>query len=201
MSLSELTSFQKQLLNRMCQAGGGRAGQALASMLGQHRVQVDLFDAGIQSFDEATANLAAREQVVVVSFEVTGSLPGRLSLLLAEPSAMLLVAELLTGGSGEISTEVLAAEADGVLAEVGNIVASAFLNTVADVLEQACLPSPPRLHRGSNQSIMKEMSGDVGETALAIAIEAQIRASDRQVRGQIVFVPDPSRLDVLIGAS
>ncbi len=120
--------------------------------------------------DEARAPLVVRQTVhepgnaiidrfgpdkslVVVGFDLHGAVTGGFAQLLHEEGAARL-ASILAG------RPMTADDAVGVIAELGNIAASAFLNRLAGHLGGACLPSVPRLFKGSPQATVTSIFGD-----------------------------------------
>ncbi len=125
----------------LAQHGAEDTAQALARLL---RVPVSV---GSVAVTDLSAVAAAHDvAIVAIAFDTTGALPGRLAIVVDDEVALLLIRRL-TGGSA--SDGGIDAAATAVLAEVGNIAASAFLNGVARFVRQSCLPSIPRVERGA----------------------------------------------------
>lgn len=202
--LGDLSEMDRLVLHRLCQAGGSRAGRALCALLNEHRASVELYQVGIQRFGAANLHLQEKpsKKIVAVLFDLTGNLQGHLAMLLSESCATLLAGQLLGGARVMSSSGELRLVAREALAEVGNIVASAYLNVFADALKKPCLPSPPTLIHAPEKEVFK----DIGLTeqklkVLAIAIEAHIEARGELVRGQILFAPTGAFLGNLLSAS
>lgn len=188
------------MLSRLCQSGGRRASQALATLLGESEVQVELFDAGFQDHAGVTLGLAEPdERLVGVLFSLDGIFKGHLSLLLTEPGAASLVRRLI--GDKPLWTELgaLNEEARAVLAEIGNIVASAFLNAFADALRSPWLPSPPEVLHARGAAIVEALSSrGLSDRAMSIALEAILSAEGGNLRGQLLFLPSEPVVDELL---
>ncbi|MFH1811998.1 MAG: hypothetical protein ABIJ09_24885 [Pseudomonadota bacterium] len=201
--IASLSPGEQQLLARLCQVGGGRAGRALATILGESNVHVDLYDAGLREHTLATSELAGDDtRMIGVLFDLTGSFEGHLTMLLGEDGAMSLVRRLLRTDSVYTADGALTDDARGALAEVGNIVASAFLNAFADALRTPWLPSPPRLIHDRAEIILAAVKGrGIADRALAIALDAQIRTDGARVRGQLLFLPSAPVLHNLLRAA
>ena len=84
------------------------------------------------------------------------------------------------------------------LREVGNAMASFFLNAVADNAGGTLQPSPP--------AVMMDMAGAVLDIALAQIMEhsdgtfivrSSFRANDQEVDGDFLVLPSPELLNVL----
>ncbi len=177
-----------------------RASKALATLLGESSVHVELFDAGLQDHAAATLGLAEPdERLVGVLFSLSGSFKGHLSLLLTEPAAAAMVRRLI--GDRPLWTQLgsLNDEAREVLGEIGNIVASAFLNAFADALHSPWLPAPPELLHARGSAIVQALSNrGLSDRATSITLEAILSAEDGNIRGQLLFLPSEPVLDQLL---
>ena len=187
----------------MCQSGGRRASQALATLLGESSVQVELFDAGIQDHAAATLGLAdSDERLVGILFSLIGNFKGHLSLLLTEPAAALMVRRMI--GDKPLWTELgsLNDEAREVLAEIGNIIVSAFLNAFADALRSHWMPSPPEVLHARGAAIMQALSSrGLSDHATGITLEAILSAEGGNIRAQLLFLPSEPIIDKLLTLS
>ncbi len=201
--MQQLTRGELQLLSRLCQAGGGRARKALATILGETEVNVALYDAGLQEHSTAASELAAGDaRMIGVLFDLSGSFEGHLTMLLTEPSAWVLAERLVGEGNAHDDQGELTPDARAALAEVGNIVASAFLNAFADALRTPWLPSPPKLIHDRGEVIVQQVYGrGIAARALAIALDAHIEARGQRVRGQLLFLPSAPVVHDLIRAA
>lgn len=198
--LANLTTMQQLFLSRLCLAGSSHASRALQAFVGPSAARIDVFDAGAVPLQAATRSIhISGEPLLGVFFDLFGQLEGHLSMVLDRRSACAL-AEPLVGGqpvllpSGEISVDASAA-----LAEVGNIVASAFLNVFADALRTSCIPSPPMLHFETDQDLVTRLEATgLGSQAMATTLEAGFKSTGYQARGQILFIPGAQLLQALL---
>jgi chemotaxis protein CheY-P-specific phosphatase CheC len=149
-------------------AGAQEAAAALQRLL---RVPVQAegpsgAEAGLAGAERSVAEVAGTHgpRVVVVVFQASGGISGNLALVIDDAVAQWLVGHL-TGAvtlDGEIGAGALAA-----LAELGNIVASAFLNGAARVVGRTCLPSVPRvIHSSTSEALIAAVKAD---TSLRVA--------------------------------
>lgn len=130
------------LAQGVCAHGVRHLAQALGRMLDAPPeaavadIQLDL------SLDSLAAEGLFGAGAVRIRFAMTGGLGGTLSLFLAEAVATHLVARLATHARARL-TDVRWLQ--GYYAELGNILASAFLNGAAEFLGATCLPSLPEV--------------------------------------------------------
>ncbi len=137
-------------------AGAQEAAAALQRLL-RVPVQAEGFggaDAGQLGVERSAADVASSHgpRAVVIAFEASGGISGTLALVIDDAVAQWLAGHL-TGAvtlDGDIGSGALAA-----LAELGNIVASAFLNGAARVVGRTCLPSVPRvIHSSTSEALI-----------------------------------------------
>jgi len=201
-TLEALNAMQRRLLTALCQAGGRRVGRALRNLLGDESTHIEIYDAGVLELKAATALLdGGGHDFVGVLFELSGKMSGRLSMVLPDRGAMLLADRLFAGALPVLSDDgQLTAEAASALVEVGNIVASAFLNALADAIRRSCIPSPPSLHHESEGALVDRIgAGERGSNVLAISFEALLANHQQPLTGQILFAPDAYFIEAILG--
>ncbi len=133
------------LVEQVVEAGAQEAASALGRLL---RVAVHA-DAATH-LDLRQLSAAHGPRAVVIAFQASGGVAGTLVLVVDDAVAGSLAGRLTgppravaAGQAG--SDDTLGVGGLGALAELGNIVASAFLNGAARVVGRTCLPSVPRL--------------------------------------------------------
>jgi chemotaxis protein CheC len=144
MTIAELDQARRDRLLLICREGASGAGSALATFVGKPdaSLEVEMLDA------DSPASLArhiAGEEAVVVGFELSGDAGGVLVAMLSAQAARRVAGSLL--GAEQHDVDLSDPRVHGALSEVGNIVASAFLNAMSSVLRAPCLPSVPDLNR------------------------------------------------------
>jgi chemotaxis protein CheY-P-specific phosphatase CheC len=133
-----------------------------------------------------TAQLASTHgaRAVVIAFDTSGGVIGTLALVIDDAVAAWLAGRL-TGAvtlDGAIGKGSLAA-----LAELGNIVASAFLNGAARVVGRTCLPSVPRVTHASTAEALAQASRAIALAAGATSSStpaATLRVATLRVQQQ-----------------
>ncbi len=119
---------------------------------------------------DALAAEAGADPVVAVSFDTTGGIVGTLSLIVEDRVAARLAARLMGQGAHDatLGPTQLAA-----LAELGNIVASAFLNGAARVVQRSCLPSVPRVGRAPAATLLAALLPDAPCAVATLRVDGQ----------------------------
>ena len=148
----------------------------------------------------ATHAGSPEEERVGIYLVMSGGLRGQTIIILPLTNALYL-ADLLMGDPPGTATELGEMERSA-LAEVGNLVVSAFLNTMARIKTiRAQNPKAPSLMRPSPPAVMVDMLGailDVVVTPVAavrddlLIIEADFGDAQRTVQGCLWIIPDPA---------
>lgn len=199
--LEVMTPLQRRVIAALCQAGGRRVGRALHDLLREQAHHIEIFDAGVLELKEALGLLdGGGDRLIGILFDLSGSESGRLSMVLPERAALLLAGRLLMGQPVLDSAGALTSDASSALVEVGNIVASAFLNAIADAVHRACLPSPPSLVHDSQPALTALLEkGLLSSTVLAISFETLLKDHGEPLAGGIFFAPDAQFLGAMLG--
>lgn len=123
--------------NDIVSAGAQEAAAALQRLL-----RVPVHADSVVALDTAQLGAAHGPRVVVIVFQASGGITGTLGLVIDDEAAAWLAGHLM----GAVTLDgAIGKNALGALAELGNIVASAFLNGAARVVGRTCLPSVPRV--------------------------------------------------------
>jgi len=171
-----------------CRRGIAHAGRALGDLVGLGEPQVDEHVAPFAGW-EALTRLSPAAPMVVIGFAVDGGLPGHLVAFLPEKAASQIAERLVGGGQCDISN--LDATFLGALSETGNIVASAFLNGVAETVGQACWPSVPDVHVSRKDTDLQAIVAQIGVEAHphgAYVLRADVR-DGLHLRFAVVVAP------------
>ncbi len=139
-------------------------------------------------------------ETVAIYLTVSGGADGHI-ILMSDPHMAYGFVDMLMGLPAG-STQALGEMEESALGELGNIVGSSFLNTLADATGLTLLPSPP--------SVMTDMAGallDVIAAGIlltqddAFVAETAFRAPDRDISGQFYVIPTQDLLRVLLERS
>ena len=150
--MKPLTARQQDMLRELANLGSAQAASMLARLVGDVGVLVDV--PMVQAATPRQLNWlfgGSDLRVLAVTFGLEGALKGQLWWVLKADDAERLGQRLLArpGVSGPLSSSATEA-----LAEAANIVASACLSTLGNVVKAGVLPTPPTI-----------VDGPVGELA------------------------------------
>jgi len=178
-------------LRELASIGAGHAATALSELLGHTclmRVpQVRLLPAErISAPYVVSAAADERQGMCGVFFEVRGGLGGVLALLFPEATRDRLLEHLL----GERPAKADSDRAQSALRELGNILASHAVSSLADTLGVAVLPSVPVLAPHDATTALASLVALRSGGQPALRVETEIYDSSRRVRGILVIIPD-----------
>jgi len=160
-------------LREAANRGGGHAALALAQVIGDRRLDIDVPAVGYDRGAELLRNLGgAATPVAAVHLRLLGSAPGDLFLMLPEQAARALAEILLREGG----PSPLDPEARSALTETGGLVAAALLGALSRATGLPLLANAPRFVRGS----LLDLVGRSNEAALHLLT----RFSDRPCTGR-----------------
>ena len=183
-------------LQELASIGSGHAITALAKLT-RLRIDMDVPEAWVGRSAGAIADFLGTldRDLVTVGLRLGGVLAGHLVLALTEPDARRLAKHL---GQPVPETGAWDPIADSSIMESGNIVASAFVSAIADMLGERLLPSIPSLARGGGRDCLDRLI-DRETCRVALATRFLSRGTDA-VEGLILVIPDERELPALLSA-
>lgn len=193
--LNDLNSMFVDVFKELGNIGAGNATTALAHML-NIKVDMSVPEVSLLEFKDAGAILGGEEQIMAgVYLSVEGDITGSIMFILNVESAKNL-ANMLMGIQSESS--VLDDMEMSALKEIGNIITSAYLNSLSTLTGLKILPSPPDLcidMAGAILSVPAIEFGTVGDRILLI----QTRFTEG-LDGFFILVPDLESYDTILNA-
>jgi chemotaxis protein CheC len=144
------------------------------------------------------ANHIGEESAALVVFELQGEIPhgGYIIFYISRKSAVYLTNTML----GLTDPDRPLNEMDeSALLEVGNIMASAFLDATAELLGFIMLPSPPVLTidmaHAAMQSLIAQMQEDIDEVML---FSTELFCAEHKIDSDIIMMPETSTLKTFV---
>jgi chemotaxis protein CheC len=202
MTFTRLTDGQLDALKEISNIGMGHAATALSQLIGE-TVRLRVPQVSVTDIAQVPELLGGSERVVVgITLRVLGDARGNILLIFPEKSAGQLLARLL----GREETALVINEINGsTLKEVGNILASAYLNALGSLLHMTLIPSIPLLAHDMAGAVVDHvlielsMAGD-----LALMVETEFRGdspTQEAIKGHFFLLPDPQSLDLVLKAA
>ncbi len=177
------------VLKDLATQGMAHVAKGLSGMLGQD-IDIVTTNVGLVPVPKVVDRVGGPEELVVGIYLIAqGDMPGHVMLILPIADALLLVDMLL--GEPEGTTTELGSLERSALAELGNLTASYFLNSVAAATGFDTRPSPP--------AVMVDMLGAVLNIILIAAggaepdimlLDTVFSCLDREVKAFFWVVPD-----------
>ncbi len=176
-----------------------RAGSSLGALLG-HPVHLAVSEVRLLPPRELATLTEGTDGVVAgARFEIRGEGRGQMMIAFPLPTVAGML-EVLLGRPGE-GSELGPAEQSAVQ-EVANIVVSAFLSGLSDLLNKRLLPTPPRFQYGSMREMVHGVMDALGPAPqAALVVQAVFEDEGGQVLGRFFVVPKVPALDALLGGT
>jgi len=176
--------------------GIGNSISGLSQMVGQDIKATSLKPQVVAIKDVPDLIGGAEALTVGVYLRVSGDASGHM-VLVYQPQAAYELLDMLLGLTPGTTKEI-SEMGESALGEMGNIMGSFFLNSLADSTGMSFYPSPP--------AVMMDMAGAILNVALAeimmetddaCIVEAMFGTADQQVNGTFLVMPSLELLDAL----
>lgn len=202
LDLSSFNNLQLDAIREVGNIGTGNAATALSKLLSRS-VNMDVPKADLVSVYSLTEYYGGADSMVAAVFvRSLGEFGCSLIFIQSEEDSRMMVDLLLKQQFGDSLPEDLAQEIpDSALSEVGNIILSSFLNAINMLIgtrHQISVPGVAHDMLGSILDVVASIYGEMGEMALVVNTELQLGDAGRNIAGNIVMLPDPDALELLL---
>jgi chemotaxis protein CheC len=204
LDLSSFNHLQLDAIREVGNIGTGNAATALSKLL-SCMIDMDVPQAdlvSIYSLSDYYGN--ADTPIAAVFVRSLGDFGCSLIFIQNEEDAGLMVDLLLQQQFGQIPPDFPQEMIDSALSEVGNIILSTFLNAVnllIGVEHQISVPGVAHDMLASILDVVASIFGQMGDMALVVNTELRVGGSGeskRNISGNIVMLPDPDALELLL---
>lgn len=189
--MSTYSDLQLDALREIANIGSGTAGTALAAMLGR---SVDLSVPHVEAVPLVAAVEAVGEPsrpTTAVLLPIMGDMDG-VVLLLFRPDAADTLCRLL---GVEPGTEV----GDSALSEIGNVLGTSYLNSIAAMTGLALEPRPPEVVTDVLGAIVSSVLTHVaGGDDVALLLDTQLKVEDEECAVSFLLVPEGDGVQELL---
>jgi len=178
-------------LKEIANIGTGHAVTALSQLLKRNfRMQVPTVNF-VEFKDVANFVGGAETLVIGVLVHTSGDLNGIVMFLVKQDSARNLL-KILLGDAANSNEESNFSEMElSTLTEVGNILVSSYLGSLAAMMNKKIVPSVPTLAADMANAILSVPAIEFGKVAdKALFIESLFGTEEENVSGYFIFVPD-----------
>jgi chemotaxis protein CheC len=164
MDINSILIDKSRLIEKRSQDALISSALALSQMTGETvnvvKTVVDVIKVG----EIATFLGTHDEKITLISLDIHGSISGNIYLILSSSDTMQITRKVADKWMKEDEIEYFKSS---MLAEIGNIVASAYINVLGDSFNVALIPSVPRLeYINSEEAVPKILSKDDSDFAL-----------------------------------
>jgi chemotaxis protein CheC len=164
MDINSVLIDKSRLIEKRSQDALISSALALSQMTGETvnvvRTVVDMIKVG----EIADVFGTHKDKITLISLDIHGSISGDIYLMLSSSDTLLITRKIADRWMKEEEIEHFR---NSVLAEIGNIVASAYINVLGDSFNVALIPSVPRLeYINSEEVIPRILSKDDSDFAL-----------------------------------
>ncbi len=195
----QLSGLQLDALREVGNIGAGNAATALAQMINA-RIEMTVPRVTILPLGDVPDLTGGADRFVVgVYLGVTGSARASILFVLPVENALRLVDMLMARNPGETTSfdeiEVSA------LQEVGNIIASTYLNALAMFTGLTFMPSVPALGMDMAGAILNAVLAQFGAVGdYVLLLETEFRKEGEDVVGHFFVLPEPGALELILSA-
>jgi len=198
LDIDNLNNSMIDILKELGNIGSGNAATALATMI-EKRVDMKVPQVKILEFKDVSNVLGGEETPVVgIYFEMTGELVGNIMFVLNLESAKNLTNIIFNREDDDLSFTEMDMSA---LSEIGNILASSYINSLSIMTGLKLKVSVPALSidmAGAILSVPAIQFGYIADNVLFI--ETQFEEGNNQVKGNLFLIPDINSFEKMLNS-
>lgn len=188
-----LTELERDALTELVNIGVSRAAAGLRKMVGEE-VLLSVPSVEVVAHKSAVTLIGERESddLVAVRQDFEGPFSGRALLIFPRAKSLDLVRAVAGADMKKKELEEMEQEA---LSEIGNVILTCCLSTMANMLKQSFTMSLPEILRGNGSALFEITSPS--EHSLVIFLYINFSVHNRDIRGYIAMLMDvPSLMSV-----
>jgi len=201
-NLDQINTEHFDVLKELGNIGAGNATTALSRMLNL-RIDMKVPNIAVLEFKEVADILGGAEKLVVgILLGIEDDISGMMLFILDEGSASSIIKTLLGGYGFSGNIYDLGEMELSALQEIGNIIAGAYLNSLAQLTNLKITPTVPHMSidmAGAILSVPAIEFGKVGDKVLLIQTEFG-EDDENAIFGYFVLVPTLESYDTIFGA-
>lgn len=193
MNYNNLSSFQLDALKEVANIGAGNSATALSILL-QTKIDMAIPNLNLIEFNTVLDNY--KENVVVaILVKILGDIQGSTLYIFEEEIALNMISKLTYQNEKFISEM-----GESVLKEIGNIVASSFMNSIADFTKLKITASVPAIANDMLSAILSSTFIEAGQFEdYILDIETLFKGyGENSIEGHFYFVPAPGSLEKIL---
>ncbi|EGO87762.1 chemotaxis protein CheC [Clostridium botulinum C] len=194
MSYLDMTPIQLDALKEVGNIGAGNATTALSQLLSK-KVEMTVPAVNILPFDEVFSTNGTEKVVIGIIVRVLGDTPGNILFIIEKETAFKII-KSLTGEESNQLTDM----GQSVLCEIGNIIASSYMNAIAKFTNLLITPSVPAVCCDMIGAILSTTfieSGQFDEQVLDLETKF-LQDTQEDENGHFYYIPMPGSLEKIL---
>lgn len=195
MEYKNLTSFQLDALREVTNIGAGNSTTSLSMLLGT-KIDMSVPNVNIIEFEELL-NSYKENEVVAVLVKVFDDIPGSILYVFEKDIALKMISKMISKDEAALSEMGVS-----VISEIGNIIASSFMNSIANFTNLKATVSVPAVANDMLSTILVTTFVETGQyQEYVLDIETLfIGYGEDKLEGHFYFVPAPGSLEKILEA-
>ncbi|MFX1239451.1 MAG: chemotaxis protein CheC, partial [Promethearchaeota archaeon] len=199
----ELTKNQQDALKEIGNIGSGNAITALSRLINK-RIDVDLTDVGIISFQDLHKQFGGKNEIVCGIFSHIKQPSQSTILQVFDLKPLMTLVKDLAGNESSIDPKKVKEKKDlddfavSTVVEVGNILAGHYASSLADLMEQRISIEVPEFTMSKTGELGTFLAQEVSALSeYMVLIKTAMKVVDLELNGYFFFIPDIDSLDNL----
>lgn len=196
MEYNNLNSFQLDALKEVSNIGAGNSATALSVLL-DTKIDMTIPNLNLIEFNKLLMNYK-ENTVVAVLVKVLDDIEGSVLYIFEEEVALKIISKLTLK-----EEHILDGMGKSVIGEIGNIIASSFMNAIADFTKLKATASVPAVVNDMLSAILSSAfleTGQYEDYVLDIETLFKGEGENDDIQGHFYFVPAPGSLEKVLEA-
>jgi len=197
LNYNELNEMHLDVLKEIGNIGAGNAATALSQMLSK-RVDMNVPEVSILKYDDAIESIGGAENVVtgiLVSFD--GDIDGVILFLLKKEFVHLVLNSLM--GTELCNFEEISEMELSALSEIGNIMVSSYVNSIASLTNMKIDITVPSLNIDMAGALLDAVTAEFAEVAdKVVFIKEKYFCDEETIYSNMLLLPSMSSLTILL---
>ena len=193
MEYKNLTSFQLDALKEVTNIGAGNSATSLSMLLGT-KIDMSVPNINLIEFEELL-NSYKENEVVAVLVKVFDDIPGSILYVFEKDVALKMISKMISKDEASLTEMGVS-----VISEIGNIIASSFMNSIASFTNLKATVSVPAVANDMLSAILVTTFVETGQyQEYVLDIETLfIGYGEDKIEGHFYFVPTPGSLEKIL---
>lgn len=193
MDYQNLSSFQLDALKEVSNIGAGNSATSLSILLGT-KIDMSVPNMNLIAFDELF-NSYKENEVVAVLVKILDDIAGSVLYIFDEKVALNIISKMTL-----VQEDTLSEMGFSVIGEIGNIISSSFMNSIADFTGLKVTASVPAVVNDMISAILVSTFVETGQyQEYVLDIETLFMGEEENnIEGHFYFVPSPGSLEKIL---